>query len=74
MYDCCQYENLRRVCYGTEDSPAGVAVFIPVCPNCGRFVKADKSIMVNEDRGVVSKTNADCKKCGRVLMPFEGFF
>ncbi len=62
-----EYENLRRVCYG-EDCWS----FIPVCPICGKFVKADKSINVNDSIGVKKEPNATCKKCGRVEMPCEG--
>ena len=69
-----EYENLRRVCYGDDNSPTGRAIFVPVCPGCGRFVKADDSIQVNEIIGVKPGPNATCKKCGRVVMPFEGFF
>lgn len=63
-----EYENLRRVCYGDDD----LWIFIPVCPICGRFVKADKSIYINELTGVKKEPNATCKKCGRVEMLCEG--
>ena len=66
-----EYENFRRVTYGCKDG--GNAQFIPVCPGCGRFVKADDKITVNEAIGVQGD-NATCAKCGRVEMPFEGFF
>ena len=62
-----EYENLRRIVY------EGGATFVPVCPNCGRFVKADKVIITNEKVGLIDKLNATCKKCGRVEMLFEGF-
>ena len=65
-----EYENMRRVVYGDEDH--GDALFIPVCPNCGRFVKADKEIRISY-RGITDDPNATCKKCGRVAMPCEGF-
>jgi len=65
-----EYENLRRITYGETD-----AQFIPVCPKCGRFVKADESMMFNMENDFDRKcTNATCKKCGRVQMPFEGFY
>lgn len=69
-----EYENLRRVCYGDSDSPEGKAQFVPVCPNCGRYVKADKSITLNGFSERVDKPNARCRKCGRIEMLFEGFF
>ena len=63
-----EYEKVRRVVYGEG------ATFIPVCPKCGRFVKADESIRVKGmDGNVVSEPNATCKKDGRVEMPFEGW-
>jgi len=63
-----EYENFRRISY------EGGAVFVPVCPKCGCFVKADDSIMVNDWSGLAEQPNATCTKCGRVEMPFEGFF
>lgn len=61
------YENMRRVQYD------GGATFVPVCKKCGRFVKADKRILVNEMTGLKSGPTATCSKCGRTEMPFEGF-
>jgi len=61
-----QYENTRRVSY------EGGAVFVPVCKKCGRYVKADKTILVTE-HGLSDKPNATCSKCGRTEMLFEGF-
>lgn len=66
-----EYENLRRIQYG--DDYYGFATFIPVCPKCGRFVKADKTISIGEAGIKPNEPNATCKKCGRVEMPFEGF-
>jgi len=63
-----EYEGIRRIRY------EGGAQFVPVCPECGRFVKADESIMLNEISGIRHKPNATCTKCGRIEMPFEGFF
>lgn len=68
MKNFYSYENTRRVCY------EGGAVFVPVCEKCGRFVKADKKIKVNDLSGLKDEPNATCKKCGRVKMIFEGFF
>jgi len=67
-----EYANIRRIVY------EGGMCFLPVCPKCGRFVKADKVLEVkhnkwtDEDR--IEKPNATCNKCGRVNMPFEGYF
>lgn len=66
-----EYEYMRRVCYDSDEY--GLATFIPVCELCGRFVKADESILVGEN-GLSVETNATCKKCGRTHMIFEGFF
>jgi ribosomal protein L32 len=62
-----EYENTRRICY--DDG----ATFVPVCPNCGRFVKADPTIKVNEIVGLSKEPNGTCSKCGRIQMLFEGF-
>lgn len=64
-----EYQNTRRVVYGGDDDGDGGLVCIPVCPKCGRYVKADNICYVNDDE----KPNATCKKCGRVRMPDEGF-
>jgi hypothetical protein len=63
-----EYEQVRRVQY------VGGATFIPVCPQCGRFVKADESISLDKWTGrLIGQPNASCQRCGRVEMPFEGF-
>jgi len=51
----------------------GGATFIRVCNKCGRFVKADRTIKVNESVGLSKDANADCTKCGRTHMLFQGF-
>ncbi len=72
-----EYESIRRVVY--ED-----AWFVPVCPRCRRFVKADDRCKFLRFMGTdgaepllgdpgVPQPNAECRKCGRVTMPFEGF-
>jgi hypothetical protein len=61
------YAGTRRVGY------EGGAVFVPVCETCGRFVKADKSILTNDSVGLSPGPNATCSKCGRTRMLFEGF-
>jgi hypothetical protein len=66
-----EYEGVRRLVYGGDEG----ATFIPVCKKCGRFVKADESIMFQENGDGPPKEgpNATCKKHGRVEMIFEGF-
>ena len=61
-----EYEGVGRVIFD------GGAQFVPVCPGCGRFVKADETIFAN-DYGLRPGPNATCSKCGRIEMPFEGF-
>jgi hypothetical protein len=63
-----EYYGVPRRVYGADD-----ATFVPVCEKCGRFVKADKTIFVNEADGLSKEPNATCKKCGRTRMLFEGF-
>lgn len=63
------YEGMRRVVYGDGDG----GTFVPVCPICGRFVKADKTIRFNDMTGLMPGPTATCKRCGRVEMPFDGF-
>ncbi len=48
----------------------GGAIFVPVCRQCGRFVKADEEAYVND----LKKPNATCSKCGRTHMLFEGYY
>ena len=62
-----EYPELRRVVYG-EDR----ASFLPVCPKCGRFVKPHSTITFGGD-DQPKGPNADCKRCGPVEMPFEGY-
>jgi hypothetical protein len=57
-----EYEGFRRIVYD------GGATFVPVCPECGRFVKADKTTTD------LKLPNATCKKHGRVKMIFEGYY
>lgn len=71
------YENTRRIIYESSTGKEGAAYFLPVCPNCGRYVKADKKMNIkynkyfNEER---FECNATCKKCGRIIMPFDGYY
>jgi len=49
--------------------------FTRTCPKCGRFVQADKSVLINSFTGEVSmEANATCTKCGRVTMELEGWY
>lgn len=65
--DC---ENSPRVIY----YPSGIT-FLRICPKCGRFVTADREIQVSKlDESRVPGENAECMKCGRVTMPFLGYF
>ncbi len=61
-----EYEGVSRVVYGEG------ATFVPVCVECGRFVKADEAVRMS-DSGLMPGPNATCSKCGRVEMLFEGF-
>jgi hypothetical protein len=66
-----EYESLPRRVYGDG------ATFVPVCPTCGRFVKPDAAISLNGLGEVIDEPNATCAGpagCGRVAMPFEGWF
>lgn len=62
-----EYEGVHRVTY------ADGAQFVPVCEHCGRFVKPDKLAWVNEATGLKNMPNAECSRCGRTRMIFEGF-
>jgi len=64
MYDDDLYENTHRAIYGEDDE---ALVFLRICRYCGRFVTAD-------DTANRTDINATCKRCGRVLMPFEGLY
>lgn len=61
------YKNTIRIQY--EDG----ATFVPRCTKCGRFVKADETIMSNDSVGLKDQPNATCQLCGRTNMIFEGF-
>lgn len=61
------YAECHHIIYGPD------ARFVPVCEQCGRFVKADETIYCSEGAGLSSEPNATCSKCGRTRMLFEGF-
>jgi DNA-directed RNA polymerase subunit M/transcription elongation factor TFIIS len=63
-----EYEDMPRIVYGDEG-----ATFVRVCEKCGRFVKPDDTVKINESTGLSKDTNAECSKCGRTHMVFEGF-
>ena len=71
MFDTQHQESPRK----SYESPyGGLLMFIRVCPECGRFVIADKKITFGETFDGVYRfdPNASCKTHGRVVMPFEG--
>lgn len=59
-------ENTPTIMYGPHEGE--YHVYFRVCPNCGRYVKADETCRIPEYQG--KEPNATCKKCGRVQMPF----
>lgn len=62
-----EYEDSRQyIKYGEG------ATFIRRCEICKRFVKADKTVFIN-DYGLKDQPNATCSKHGRVKMIFLGF-
>jgi len=67
-----EFNEPPTVSYVSESTGAGY--FVRVCPKCGRYVKADDTIQVNDSVGVKPGPNATCSKCGRVKMPFLGFY
>lgn len=68
------YEGLRRVVYDCGER-FGEAWFIPVCPECGKFVKVGELIMnVNGLDEFKFESNAIYKRHDAVVMPFEGWF
>lgn len=62
-----EYEGMRRVVY------EGGLTFVPVCPICKRFVKADDSVVVNGFEELKDQPNATCSAHGRIKMLFEGW-
>jgi hypothetical protein len=64
-----EFESELRVVINTGD---GYAYFTRRCPKCWRFVKAHKMVAFKGSQP--HGPNADCKKCGPVEMPFEGYY
>jgi len=62
-------EGSPLVSYGDEG-----AMFLRTCPICGRFVKADETILINGLGEVKMEHNATCKVHGRVTMSFLGYY
>lgn len=65
-----EYEGTRRITYDFGED-VGRAVFVPVCPDCGRFVKPGV-VRAGLD-GLAHEPNAECSLCGPVEMLFVGF-
>lgn len=61
-------DDRNYITYGDDEK----LMFIRRCPECSRFVKANKT--VNVGIGLKDEPNAICKKHGAVQMPFLGFF
>lgn len=68
MYGDPTFEGTPRLVYGDEG-----ATFCRVCPDCGRYVKADPTIRFVAEGGPVPGPTGTCKVHGRIEMPFEGF-
>jgi ribosomal protein S27AE len=65
------WERSPRVTYDCDEH--GTVSFVRCCPHCGRFVKADETILVNGLGEISEMSNATCGKCGRVTMESEGY-
>lgn len=65
-----EFEGERRVVF--DGAGDGDMYFVPRCPKCWRFVKARATLTTKG--GQPHGPNADCKKCGPVEMPFEGYY
>jgi len=65
-----EYGGTRRLAYDFGDS-IGMAVFVPVCEKCSRFVKAG-TVRAGEG-GLADEPNAECSRHGAIKMLFEGF-
>lgn len=69
-----EYENTPIVVYSGDPNDCS-PYFYRVCPKCGRFVRADDKIIMSPVSPVEDdRPNATCNKCGRVQMPFGGWY
>jgi len=68
------YEGMRRVSY--KFTNWGEALFLRVCPKCGRFVRAAERCGGGYEGGwkFVPVATATCSKCGEVKLRFEGWY
>jgi ribosomal protein S27AE len=62
-------ENTPVQFYG-ETGDEEFLTYVRLCPNCGRFVKADEYAY----EPLAHKPNATCSKCGRVEMICAGWW
>jgi len=66
----CEFGEQPRIFYGDF-------VFLRICPECGKFVKADKELEYSFNKWTedvrFDYANATCKIHGRVIMIFEGY-
>lgn len=62
-----EYQDVRRI--KTEDG----AYFVPVCKDCGRFVKPYEEL-VFDGHGQPIGPNATCSQHGEISMLFEGYY
>jgi hypothetical protein len=61
--------------WGTEEDEDGVAAFSAQCPRCGRFVKQRAFLFYTRRNGMtLPEPNADCRKCGPVMLDFLGWY
>jgi len=64
--------GVNRVVYDCGEN--GKALFVPVCPHCGRFVKPGQATGTLEFGDVIQVTaKGQCKRCGEIEMLWEGF-
>ena len=61
------------ITYGDAHDEFGGATFARVCPQCNRFVTADKEVTLKGNGQPAPVPNATCRIHGRVAMPFLGY-
>lgn len=59
-------------CVSYGDGEFSGATFARVCPVCGRFVKADKTVKFDRDGQPLGR-QATCRIHGRVALPWLGY-